>query len=331
MTYVLSQAKALDILNESIAKELGGNAAVSEVSLVDKELSPEFDPTQPMPRRETFQAHSSGGRSFRRIKIAPPTDLLAQMLDWSAEALPAAKFAAKACSAIYEKTVEDMPRFGNRLRDPLPPNVVEEAWLRAMEAAFFAMNPEIPSTPSSPLAAVFMAECACAARDIPSLPFLEALAWKDALSDWAFDLDPVGAMSMLALAPLAFTPRLTSRRASAVDAPERGLRIRPPILREMEKSHAKPNAYQLCQNGSFSSSVRMQSGKAADIAEAFVANPHMLGLEHAFHRHYLSGPEGVVHGAAEIKRWADATIAFRERLEIGAMTSPGKKSAKPKL
>lgn len=305
MTYELSQKDALEFLNDSLAAAVRDNSAVSGIFFVNAELSPGFDRRSELPRRESFQARVEGGNAFRRISIAPPTDMLPVLLDWSESGIAGAKFAAKSCSAIYGKAVEGLPQSDNPQRNPLSMDVVEAILTKAMEQGFSAMRRHKVDVSSSPQATDFMAECARAAVMIPTLSEVHALAYRAALRDWAQDVDPVNADSLLAQAPASFKPLLSASDAAGV------------------KISTKQKAYQLCKNGSFSASVHTQADHAHEVAKPFACSPDMLGMEHCFHQHYLTTPDGVIHGAKLIKVWADATLAFREAVEIGSNAKSG--------
>lgn len=325
MTYALTQKQSFAIMNKSLAEAITGCSALAKVTLVDKELSPEFQGGAKPARRETFQAHSDGERKFRCIVISPPTDMIPALLDWSRDGMPAAKLAAKSCAAIYGRIVADMERFGDAKQDPLDSDAVFHALESSMSEASRAMHLHGASLGSAPVHPAFAAECSRAAAAMPGMGEVEGLAWKAALRDWAYDIDPSSASAMLAQAPLAFTPLLSAfgqppskPPSEPLNAPRRSLLANASAFKLAGKPIVKPMPYVLFRNGSFSSSAHLQSDQARGIAEPFALDPHLLGLEHGVHRHFLATPDGEIHGAANIKVWADSVLALREGMEISS-------------
>lgn len=275
---------------------------VPPLVFADQSLDPDH-PEDAAPR-QGFQARLARGMvGGQELIVAPPSAMARAMVDWtSPEGLDGAREALFKCAQAYRQSLRQIP-----LEDP---SWGEEAFEKARQA--FAK--ELDAARELATAPLAYDEVGSAAREafnawtdlVGSKPDLAQMA---ALRSMLSTLDPKEAKALMIESPVAFS-----------------------LAHELEAVAQKPSPlYRLCKNGSFASQVAFATDDVQEMIKAVASKTFDLGMEHMFHRHYLSTPDGLVRGIDNVEAWGKMAARWTEAFELSTASEPSSPKPRPTL
>lgn len=319
LSFKFKPIDAITRVHEIAAKALSDINGAPALKIVNHRIHPSDENGT---ERTGFEAllNTSGPRPT--LHISPPSKLARELGDWSSpEALDSAAKAALWCCEAYGKALADSGL--------LSAEAIKEAKssLRTSLASAFDAARQSLSPPEAPFISQSSWEAFKAMRERIDNPadLAQMAAARHALSQ----LPPGEAKALMIQSDLVFAVSPTAPPAPPEPAAQSEPTSALPSFKK--KQQTRESAYNLFQNGSFHSRLHSSSDNPAELAAAIVSPDFSLGMEHMVHRHFLQTPDGEIHGAESIERWARDTLRHVEAIELARHANAAPKSSRPSL